>query len=74
MGGEVAGFVVVEACLGVAFLDKSAITSESLKAAIEKLLSDPSYRNTAKEFSDDMKALGGAQASADAIIKFLEKK
>lgn len=60
--------------LGVAFLDKSAITSESLKAAIEKLLSDPSYRNTAKEFSDDMKALGGAQASADAIIKFLEKK
>ncbi|MBR3561958.1 MAG: hypothetical protein IKN81_10635 [Oscillospiraceae bacterium] len=60
--------------LGVAFLDKSAITSESLKAAIEKLLSDPSYRNTAKEFSDDMKALGGAQASADAIINFLEKK
>jgi hypothetical protein len=31
------------------------------------------YRNTAREFSQDMRSLGGAQASADAIIKFLEK-
>lgn len=59
--------------LGVAFLDKSAITSEALRAAIVKLLEDPSYRNTAKEFSEDMRSLGGAQASADAIIRFLEK-
>ncbi|MBQ9612842.1 MAG: hypothetical protein IJV14_09670 [Lachnospiraceae bacterium] len=59
--------------LGVAFLDKNQITSESLKAAIKKLLEDPSYRNTAKEFSEDMKSLGGAKATADAIIKFLEK-
>ena len=59
--------------LGIAFLDKSAITSESLKAAILKLLNDPSYRETAKAFSEDMRSLGGAQASADAIIHFLEK-
>ncbi len=59
--------------LGVAFCDKSAITSESLKAAIVKLLEDPSYRNTAREFSEDMKSLGGAKATADAIMKFLEK-
>lgn len=59
--------------LGVAFLDKSAITSEALKAAIVKLLEDPVYRNTAKEFSEDMRSLGGAQASADAIIQFLKK-
>lgn len=59
--------------LGFAFCDKNAITSESLKAAIVKVLEDPSYRNTAKEFSDDMKSLGGAQATADAIMKFLEK-
>lgn len=37
--------------IGVAFLDKSAITSASLKEAIEKLLNDTSYRRTAKEFS-----------------------
>ena len=60
--------------LGLAFPDKSAITSQALREAIEKLLNDPSYRNTAKEFSEDMKSLGGATASADAIIRFLEKK
>lgn len=59
--------------LGFAFCDKSQITSESLKAAIVKLLEDPSYRNTAKEFGDDMRSLGGAKATADAIMNFLEK-
>ena len=59
--------------LGFAFLDKKAITSEALKAAIVKILEDDSYRKTAKEFSDDMKTLGGATASAEALIKFLEK-
>ncbi len=59
--------------LGVAFPDKNQITSSSLKDAIEKLLHDPAYRNTAKEFSEDMKSLGGAKATADAIIAFLNK-
>ena len=57
--------------LGIAFTDKSSITSEALKEAIEKLLNDPSYRETAKEFSEDMRSLGGAQATADAIMDFL---
>ena len=59
--------------LGVAFLDKNSITSEALKAAIVKLLEDESYRRTAKEFSEDMKGLGGSKASADAIMKFLRQ-
>lgn len=59
--------------LGVAFLDKDKITSASLKAAIERLLQDESYRNTAKEFSDDMKSLGGSTASVEALLRFLEK-
>ncbi len=59
--------------LGVAFPDKNLITVASLKAAIEKLLHDPAYRNTAKEFSEDMKSLGGAKATADAIMAFLNK-
>lgn len=59
--------------LGIAFPDKSRITSASLKAAIEKLIHDPSYRNTAQEFSEDMKTLGGAKASADAVMHFLQK-
>ena len=59
--------------LGVAFLDKNSITSEALKAAIVKLLEDESYRSTAREFSEDMKSLGGAKASADAIMNFLQQ-
>lgn len=59
--------------LGCAFLDKNAITSESLKAAIVKLLIEPSYKATAEEFSEDMKRLGGAVASADALMHFLVK-
>lgn len=57
--------------LGTAFLDKNAITSESLKAAIVKLLTEPSYKATALDFSQDMKSLGGATASADAVMRFL---
>ena len=59
--------------LGVAFLDKSAITSEALKTAIQKLLTDPSYKAAAEQFSADMKTLGGAKASAEALLHFLSK-
>lgn len=59
--------------LGVAFLDKSAITSEALKTAIQKLLTEPSYKGAAEQFSADMKTLGGAKASAEALLHFLSK-
>lgn len=58
--------------LGLAFCDKNEITSEKLKAAIVELLENPSYKEKAAEFSTDMKSLGGAQASADAVMKFLQ--
>ena len=60
--------------LGVAFLDKNAITSVALKSAIEKLLKDASFQKTAQEFSADMKSLGGAAASAKALLDFLKNK
>ena len=59
--------------LGCAFLDKNAITSEGLKAAIVKLLTEPSYKETAHAFSEDMRSLGGARASAEALMRFLQK-
>jgi MGT family glycosyltransferase len=59
--------------LGVAFLDKSAITSEALKTAIQKLLTEPSYKAAAEQFSADMKTLGGAKASSEALLHFLSK-
>ena len=57
--------------LGCAFLDKNAITSEGLKAAIVKLLTEPSYKETAHAFSEDMRSLGGTKASARALMEFL---
>ncbi|MDO4537577.1 MAG: glycosyltransferase [Coriobacteriales bacterium] len=60
--------------LGLAFLDKSAITVASLKKAISRLLEEPSFRDTAKDFSDDMKSLGGAPASAEALIRYLQER
>lgn len=59
--------------LGVAFPDKSSITAEALKEAILKMLSDRSYRLTVQEYSEDMKKLGGAKASAGALINFLKE-
>ena len=60
--------------LGCAFLDKNAITSEGLKAAIVRLLEDPAYKQTAQAFSEDMRSLGGAKASAEALLHFLDKQ
>lgn len=60
--------------LGRAFLDRDAITSDSLREAIVSLLEEPSYRTTVDEFSKDMKALGGAQASATAVLDFLNAR
>ncbi len=59
--------------LGFALLDKEAITSEMLKEKIQILLNDPSYKEKVNEFSADMKTLGGAKASVNALISFLEK-
>lgn len=60
--------------LGFAFLDKNRITSDALKKAILTLLTDESYQATAKEYSEDMKQLGGAKASAEALVDYLEKR
>lgn len=64
---------IEEKGLGKAFLDKNSITSSSLKTAILELLSNPSYKKTAEEFSADMKTLGGSAASVEALLNYLKK-
>lgn len=59
--------------LGFALLSKEEVTSEAIKERIQTLLTDQSYKDTVKEFSEDMKSLGGAVASCDALIDFLNK-
>ena len=41
--------------------------------AIETILQNESYRETLQEFSADMHSLGGAKASADALVRFLDQ-
>lgn len=59
--------------LGFALLDKEAVTSGMLKEKIQILLNDSSYKEKVNEFSADMKTLGGAKASVNALISFLQK-
>ena len=54
-------------------MDKNAITAEALRGAITALLTDPSYKNTALDFSADMRSLGGASASAEAVLDYLQR-
>lgn len=64
--------VIEQNGLGIAFMDKKSVTAHKLREAILKLLTDPSFRDTAAEYSADMKSLGGAKASADAVMGYLE--
>ena len=38
------------------------------------LVHNGTVRETARAFSEDMRALGGAQATADAIVRFLKDR
>lgn len=42
--------------------------TESFRSIVE-----PSYKATAQEFSEDMKSLGGAAASVQALMAFLQR-
>ena len=59
--------------LGLAFCDKKELTGEKLKAAIVELLENPEYRKTAADFREDMKSLGGINATVEAIMNFIQK-
>ena len=59
--------------MGIALHGKNSVTSQGLKMAIETILQNESYRETLQEFSADMHSLGGAKASADALVRFLDQ-
>ncbi|MDO4467129.1 MAG: glycosyltransferase [Bacillota bacterium] len=59
--------------LGFGLFSKKDVTSENLRSRIETLLTNQKYKETVKEFSEDMKSLGGAKASAQALLSFLGK-
>lgn len=59
--------------LGI-MLNKQEVTSELLRASIEKLLTDKSYAERLRVFKADMRASGGCELAAEAIIDFVNKR
>lgn len=60
--------------LGAAFPDKGKITAKGLRAAIQELLENRSYREKAAVLQKDIKKAGGYELAADAIMAFCEGK
>ena len=44
-----------------------------VEVKINKKSRNPAYKLKAQEFTEDMKSLGGAKASADALLSYLNK-
>jgi MGT family glycosyltransferase len=60
--------------LGKAFPEKNQVTSKSLRAAIEEVLENESYRNRLTHFQKDMKSSGGYELTATKIMEFLQSE
>ena len=55
-------------------LDKETLTSDQIRSAAHKILSDKSYFVRAKRFSDISQSFNGVENIKNEIIEFLEKK
>jgi len=61
--------------LGAAIsLDKDKLTSEMLKNAVEKVLTEPSYLENIKRISNSFKEAGGYKKAIKEISKFKKEK
>lgn len=58
--------------LGMAIPDKRMVTPELLRESIEKILGDASIAERVRDFQRDMRASGGCEAAADAVIGFVD--
>jgi len=55
-------------------LDKNKLTSEMLKNAVEKVLTEPSYLENIKKISHSFKEAGGYKKAIEEIFKFKKAK
>ncbi len=60
---------VQELGLGLA-LDRETLTVEKLRAAVEQIARDPSFRTHVQEMQREIREAGGYQRAADAIIRY----
>ena len=52
------------------FLAKEAVTPESLRAAVERLLADDGFRVRARAIGESFRTAGGVMSAADAVLAF----
>lgn len=62
---------MVEVGVASAALTKPEVTSESLRAALTKLLEDSRYKDNAKAMSREMREKGGCERAAQAVIDYV---
>ncbi len=60
---------VQELGLGLA-LEKETLTAEKLRAAVEQIAHDPSFRVRVQEMQNETRQAGGFQRAVDAIIRY----
>lgn len=64
---------MVEVGVASAALTKPEVTSDSLRAALNKLLSDPKYAQNAQAMSKEMHEKGGCERAAQAVIDYVNQ-
>ena len=52
------------------FLAKEAVTPQSLRSAVERLLTDDGFRGRARAIGESFRAAGGVMSAADAVLAF----
>lgn len=64
---------LVEIGVAAACLMKEQISGESLREALEKLMTDSTYTQKAQAYAKEMKLDGGAEVAAEKIMDFVKK-
>ena len=52
------------------FLAKEAVTPQSLRSAVDRLLTDDGFRGRARAIGESFQAAGGVMSAADAVLAF----
>ena len=57
-----------------AVIQRHEFSQDTLKAGLEKLLSDPAYRQNAQKLAEDMRSSGGCARAAQTVVDFVAKR
>ena len=55
------------------FSEEKRVNVDELRATVKRVLTDPSFRDHARQVGERLRAYGGASQAADLIEKFAQK-